>query len=442
MPFFVHYQEYTCVGVKWHSNFDCHRFTLEVQRHDVTFSNLFLTITLDKACSELSYSLANAPRMAYHFDFSIQHLNCEKASALLKRYVINRAGLAFAEINGEIFYYVLMLADTTALDDYTNDPFTFRCMAERLKCRQPIYIHSQCNRHAIVLATLAEHIANFDDGLAETHAQFVKNAFITPAIYKWLQSESLYRIDIGSKYQSACIKECKALSLLLCLPLKERHQLLMLQPRFETLIELGRTSDCMNLHQFLINELPFIELYKLQTRIHVSLFSYLLDITAMVHNGRDVIAPVIPKNASELILFHDLLVEHINATDHADNEMVKKALAEDTEFPLSPMPNSSLLQVIERTSQIVAEGRELGHCIASQSYILKLLRGHYFAYRVCGSCRATALLKYANGQLNLIEISGVRNEKVVSHVVRDVELEIDNFNQAVGCSVTPELAKK
>lgn len=442
MPFFVHFQEYRCVSVKWHSDADQHRFTLKVVREGSAYCSHDLTITLDKDCCELSYSLPSAPRMAYHFDFSIQHLNCEKASALLERYLINRAGHAFAEVNGDVFYYVLMLADTTALDDYTNDPFTFRCISERLKCRQPIYIHSQCNRHAIVLATLAEHIANFDDELAATHKKFIQHAFITPAIYKWLQSVPLYRIAIGSEYRSACIKECKSLSLLLCLSLKERHQLLTLQPKFETLIELGGTSDRINLHQFLINELPFIELYKLQTRIHVSLFSYLSDIAAMVHNGRDVIAPVIPRSASELILFHDLLVEHINATDQADNEMVKKALAEDTEFPLSPMPNSSLLELIERPSQIVAEGREMGHCIASQRYILKLLSGHYFAYRVCDSCRATALLKYASGQLNLIEISGVRNEKVASHIVRDVELEIENFNRAVGCSGMTLIANK
>lgn len=436
MPLFVHYQEYRCLNVKWHSDDTHHRFTLKIVRKDTAFANYDLTLTLNNDCTQLNYALLSQPKLAYHFDFSIHDLGCDKATQLLSRYLEFRTNEEFVTVNGDIFSYVLMLADSGILDDFTNDPFTYRCLAKRVKHRQSIDTLVQCNRHTIILACIAEHMFNFHDELEATHKSFVQSATIAPAVYKWLQTQPLYSLDADSKFLESCMFECEAFNLLFQLPLKERNRLLSQVSGVEDLIALAEAAGRRKSNAYIIDAVPLIELLKLNQRSPSGLANYVEDIAAMVSmGGFQDFDNAAPRTANDLVILHDSLVENYTSDCFAHSREVKDAIEKNKPLPSLLLKGLSFVKPITSVTALIEEGQELNHCIGSARYIRKLLRGDYFALKVYGNQRATLLIKKEQAFYSLEEISGKANSPVSTQLIGDIQAEIDVLN------MTPQLSR-
>lgn len=430
MPLFVHHPEYRCTQIRqivFSQNQDiC--FELIIKKAGTPFENT-LVIRLDKDCTKLSYSMEKNPKIAYQLDFAYLSLDNKIAVDVIERYLLNRTNKRFTELNGDIFFYILLLSDFDALDDFLDDPFTFRVLAERVKRNQPIDYLVKCNRHTLILCSLAEHIANFDDSLSEVHQSFIECAWMTPAIYRWLQNQPLDYVEkthvhatLSHQYQVDCVYECILLLELMRSPIKQRNQLISHRVGIAELLESIKAYGPQMRYYKLLEELSLLELVKLRANVPGRVENYMCDISTMLVGamvrGEEFDTPTTARGVVKL--HDDLVLAQAGYIDlgigDSDDEY-----EDDLNFPILPIDSLPFVKPITCISELRAESAQMRHCIYSANYIEKLLSGNYFAYRVLGKERATLLLVYLFGALKIDELSGFSNARVSTVLIDQID---------------------
>ncbi len=92
---------------------------------------------------------------------------------------------------------------------------------------------------------------------------------------------------------------------------------------------------------------------------------------------------------------HDRLVEHINRQDEFNFR--RDDWGDIKELPPPPLPGNESIKPITTQQQIVKEGREMKHCIAS--YVELVLSGEFYVYRMLEPERLTIGLTISGGLL-------------------------------------------
>lgn len=91
------------------------------------------------------------------------------------------------------------------------------------------------------------------------------------------------------------------------------------------------------------------------------------------------------RSARAVVRLHDRLVEHINRDDGFS--YFRDDYGDIKELPSPPIPGNDTIQPLTSQQQIVAEGREMRHCIAS--YIGSVVKGEYYVYQMLEPERLT-----------------------------------------------------
>ena len=418
MPLIVHFTDFNCKEVIWHSTPEMHRFTLVFQRKQIAFAaELHITVCINHSQTELTYSMPTNLKMARYIDVPINYIPCDHAIALLGLYLANRGAVNFVH-RCDLLHYVLLLSDTHVLDDYIHDAFTFRCLADKLLTEAPIGKLLRYNRHMIVSSVIAEHLANTEH---DSYHSFIEAAYLTPGIYKWLQQQPLAMLP-PSEYQQGLTFQGKAFTTLLQLSIKARNAALNTNFIYHDLLCVIEALEAREDDYFFIEQMPFIELIQFQVAHQYPLKTYMADMfdMQMSLNPEDLSVTTI-KTAKQLRKYHDTLSRLT-----ASSRILPADIDEDTVFPVSPVSDTAWLKQIKDVKALFNEAETMHHCIGSKRYINKLMTGKAFAYKVYGKTRATALGEIVAGlrgtKLALTEVSGKHNSHV-DNVTRQKVLE-------------------
>jgi len=94
-------------------------------------------------------------------------------------------------------------------------------------------------------------------------------------------------------------------------------------------------------------------------------------------------------------------------------------------FPVSPIPSTSNIRSIMLKRELIIEGIEMEHCVAS--YYPEIIKGTYFVYRIFTPQRATLGMTWKNGKLSIDQIQLYGNQSPSKETEDVVKRWLDNF---------------
>lgn len=96
-------------------------------------------------------------------------------------------------------------------------------------------------------------------------------------------------------------------------------------------------------------------------------------------------------------------------------------------LPISPIPSTSNIRSIKFKKDLVLEGAQMGHCVAS--YYPEVIKGAYFVYRILTPQRATLGMIYRNGKLTIDQIKLQDNQAPSKSTVFAVQQWLDKHEK-------------
>jgi hypothetical protein len=96
-------------------------------------------------------------------------------------------------------------------------------------------------------------------------------------------------------------------------------------------------------------------------------------------------------------------------------------------LPISPIPSTSNIRSIKFKKDLVLEGAQMGHCVAS--YYPEVIKGAYFVYRILTPQIATLGMIYRNGKLTIDQIKLQDNQAPSKSTVFAVQQWLDKHEK-------------
>lgn len=127
------------------------------------------------------------------------------------------------------------------------------------------------------------------------------------------------------------------------------------------------------------------------------------------------------RSVRELQRVHDELAERLNRS--ANEEVASMVI------PPPPVPGTDEIMPLASAAEILAEGREMHHCVAS--YIRPVAAGQVYVYRVLAPERATLSLRSGRDGWQLEQIKGLANAPVEHETVLQVRGWLESMRQAM-----------
>ena len=138
------------------------------------------------------------------------------------------------------------------------------------------------------------------------------------------------------------------------------------------------------------------------------------------------------RTTAALWRLHDRVVAELNADDGF--RLIRDESGRVLELPAQPLPGNEVIQPLKTQQQIVDEGREMKHCVAS--YVAPVIDGSYYLYRMEEPERLTIGVRISRGpdgrygQCLLREVRGKCNRYPSAASMRLIENWFENSQSA------------